>query len=179
MLKYIKKIYELLLNFLIIVIVILLILSIYAVFQTSILKKNYFNILGFTIFEVKTGSMSGSIEIGDIIIDKILNENEKDNLKVNDIISFEEENYIVTHRIYAIGEDNSLITKGDANNSSDDPINKENIIGKVLVVIPKVGIFRSVLLDKKVFILSCLTISLFVISFSINKKSNDNSKSNT
>lgn len=169
--KYINKLSGLLLNFLIIVIVFFLIISLYMFFQTSIMHKKHSNVLGYTVFEVKTGSMSGSIEIGDLVVVKILNENEKNSLKENDIISFNDENYIVTHRIEEIGKE--IITKGDANNASDKPINKEKIIGKVIKVIPKIGIYKKVLLDKKVFLLICLTISLFVISFSIDESKDD------
>lgn len=166
--KYIYGFGKFLLNFLILITFFLVLISIYVFFQTSVMKKNHSNIFGYTIFEVKTGSMSGSIEIGDLVVVKILNENEKNMLNIGDVISFYDENYIITHRIKEI--DKEIVTKGDANNAADEPISKEVIIGKVEKTIPKIGIYKKVLLDKKVFLLICLTISLFILSFSIDEK---------
>lgn len=166
--KYIYGFGKFILNFLILITFFLVLISIYVFFQTSVMKKNHSNILGYTIFEVKTGSMSGSIEIGDLVVVKILNENEKNMLNIGDVISFYDENYIITHRIKEI--DKEIVTKGDANNAADEPISKEVIIGKVEKTIPKIGIYKKVLLDKKVFLLICLTISLFILSFSIDEK---------
>jgi signal peptidase len=175
MIKYFKNINQVILNFLIFLFLTLLIISLYSFIQTSIMKKEYANIFGYSIFEVKTGSMSGSIEIGDLVFVNILDENKKNSLKVGDIVSFKDENYIVTHRINEINGEN-ITTKGDANNAVDKAITKDKIIGKVVKVIPKVGIYKKVLLDKKVFILLCLTFSLFFISFSIK---NSEEKNNT
>lgn len=166
--KYISSFFKLIIDFFVIATIFLILISIYTVFQTTVMKKNYSNVFGYTVFEVKTGSMSGSIEIGDVVVVKVLNENEKNMLNIGDIISFYDEKNIITHRIKEI--DKEIVTKGDANNAADDPINKDVVIGKVLKTIPKVGIYKKVLLDKKVFLLICLTISLFILSFSIDEK---------
>lgn len=163
--KYINKFNNIALNLLVLITMIFLLISIYSFFQTSIMNKPYSNILGYTLFEVKTGSMAESIKIGDVVLVKIQDLSGKNSLKVNDIISFYDKDNIITHRIKEI--DTKIVTKGDNNNASDNPIAKEDVIGKVEKIIPKLGIYKKVLLDKKVFLLICLSVSLFFISFSI------------
>ena len=97
--------------------------------------------------------MSGTIEINDVVIVKI-----NDNIKENDIITYELDDTIITHRLIKI-EDNQLITKGDANNAEDKPIEK-----------PKLGIWIKVLSDVKVIASIIVTIILFGLAVSTDKK---------
>lgn len=78
------------------------------------------------IFEVKTGSMEVKIHVGDYIVVK----KEKD-YKVGDIITYDSNGILVTHRISKIDGD-TFITKGDNNNTVDEPINKSDVVGKCL-----------------------------------------------
>ncbi len=100
------------------------------------------SVFGFTSMATLSGSMSGDapdhIEVGDLIITRSVN---PDNLKVGDVITFMENGRTaVTHRITAVNEDGTFTTKGDANNSEDLlPVKKENVIGKFLFRIPKIG----------------------------------------
>ena len=112
----------------------LIILCVYTFVVTDILKKDYVNVFGYTYFVVATGSMSGTIEVNDIIFVKITKDVEK-----NDIISYKNKSgEIITHRL--IGESgNRLITKGDANNAQDEPISRNAVLGKVVNTLsPKV-----------------------------------------
>ena len=95
---------------------------------------------GDTLYEpVYTGSMEPAIPVGSIVVIKPANPN---TLKVGDIICFKiesESSTTVTHRIINI-TDEGFITKGDANEDPDQWIvKKENIIGKVIAVIPYLG----------------------------------------
>lgn len=114
--------------------VMLITLSIYTFIVSNILKKDYVNIFGYTYFVVATGSMSNTIEVNDLIFVKI-----KKDVKEGDIITYKNrDNEIITHRIIQMNG-NKLITKGDANNTQDDPIGKESVIGKVTGILsPKV-----------------------------------------
>ena len=56
------------LNILIVLVTIFIIIGIYYLFQIKILNKGYANLFGYTFFQVATGSMSDTIEIGDVII---------------------------------------------------------------------------------------------------------------
>jgi len=99
------------------------------------------SILGkYRSFLVQSGSMEPSIMTGDIIIIKSSPQYIK-----NDVVTFEDDQQRrVTHRIIDIQSDNIFITKGDANRSSDrENIAKNQILGKVTLVIPKLGYLVS------------------------------------
>ena len=72
--KVLSKILGIILNILLIIAFLILIFGIYYNVQTKLLNKEYVNIFGYTFFEVATGSMSGSIEVGDVVLVKITNE---------------------------------------------------------------------------------------------------------
>lgn len=132
------------LNILITVVVVITIIGLYYMAQVKILNKDYANIFGYTFFEVATGSMASTINIGDIVVVKV-----NETFKENDIIVYKEENSFITHRVIKIdGQD--LITRGDANNSEDKPIKSDQILGKVIYVIPKIGIWRKVLASPEI-----------------------------
>lgn len=96
-------------------------------------------------------SMYDTIKKGDAIIYKELNNDEKANLKVEDIIAYEHEDYLVVHRIIEIDKlENKIITKGDNNSKEDDwVVSKEEIVGKYCFNIPVIGV-PSVWLREKV-----------------------------
>ena len=58
----------------------------------------------------------------------------------NDVITFKDsQERVITHRIVDINQD-KISTKGDANRTSDpETINQNMVLGKVLIVIPKLG----------------------------------------
>ena len=60
------------------------------------------------------------------------------NYEVGDVVVFQDGKLAVTHRIVSISE-NEVITRGDANNTDDDPITLDDIKGEVVCVIPCVG----------------------------------------
>ena len=160
----VKKILGVLLNIIMVIVFLFMILAIYMFIQVNILNKDYSNIFGYTFFEVKTGSMSGTLEIGDVIIVKILDKNDK--ISEKDIITYKEENAIITHRVERF-EDDLIITKGDANNSEDSPIKKNQVIGKTIKIIPNVSVWIDVFKTKEVYSMVIVTVVLFLITFSI------------
>lgn len=161
--EYIKKVSKILINILLLFILIITLIIVYNIVQVNFFNKEYYNFFGYTFFKVATGSMSGSIEIGDIVIAKLGNQN----INVNDVIVYKQDDYIITHRIIEMEEEN-ITTKGDANNTEDKPITKENVIGKVIKVIHNVSIWESVLKTPKVFILMIITGTLFIITILFN-----------
>ena len=119
--------------------------------QTDILKKDYVNIFDHTYFVVTTGSMSGTIETNDLIIVKLTHD-----VKKNDIITFKDKNNtIVTHRVVKI-ETGKYYCKGDRNNSLDEPISKNDIIGKVTFVISPRNLAKVIILFIMLFIILSL-----------------------
>lgn len=164
----IKKIMHLISNCIFVILIIFLAISFYSWFQINVLKKSYSSFLGYSIFEVVTGSMSGTIEINDYIIVK-----ETENIGLKDIITFKDKDSLVTHRIVQIVGDN-YVTKGDANNSEDVTISKKDVIGKVVYVIPNGAVWKKVFMDKKVLVLIFITMGIFTIYFSIDEKKEKN-----
>lgn len=140
------------LNFITTLIIILLFISVVASFQTTFLGKKYNNFFGYSLFEIKTASMSGEMEIGDWILVEVTKD-----VKLNDIITFENEGAFVTHRIIEKYKD-TYITKGDTNTAKDTPVVKEQIVGKMVRVLPKFGIIKKTLFNTKVLIVLILTI---------------------
>lgn len=122
-------------------------LCLYTFINTDILKKDYANVFGYTYFVVATGSMSGTIEVNDVIIVKIT-----DNIKVKDIITYKDKNGdFITHRVTKmVGE--KIVTKGDVNNAIDDPITKKDVIGSVKLIISPLFILKLITVFIIVFI---------------------------
>ena len=151
------------LNILIVLVTIFIIIGIYYLFQIKILNKGYANLFGYTFFQVATGSMSDTIEIGDVIIVRITKEIEE-----NDIIVYKEEENYITHRlILKNGEE--LRAKGDANNSEDKPIKLEQVLGKVEIIIPKIGMWRDIIMTPEIIGLIIVVIVLLSFVFFYNK----------
>ena len=113
-------------------------LCVYTFIVTDVLKKDYANVFGYTYFVVATGSMSGTIEVNDVVIVKIGEE-----ANINDIITYKtEEGEFITHRVVKkIGD--QLITQGDVNNTEDEPISKDDIVGQVKMVISQPTTFEQ------------------------------------
>ena len=168
--KVLKAIINLIINILVIIAVIILLISIYYLFQTKVLKKGFANICGYTFFEVATGSMSSTIEVGDVIVVKLTKD-----VNLKDIVVYKQDSNLITHRIISI-DGEKVITKGDANNTEDAPITINEIIGKVIYTIRKVGIWKKVLITPQVLISLTITIVLIGITITYNPKDNKKEK---
>ena len=92
---------------------------------------------------ILTYSMEPIFTRGDAVIVEKLDKEEKNKLKKGDIIQYQVDKTVVVHRIIKVKkEDNKkvYILKGDNNNAKDPkPVYMEQIMGKVLFSIPKVG----------------------------------------
>ena len=160
MTKILNKIALVIVNILVILVTILIFFSIYNFISLKYLHKDYTSIIGFSVFEVVTGSMEPTLNVGDLIIIK-----NYDNYIRNDIITYKIDDDFITHRITDI--DNSYVyTKGDANNSEDNKILHSQIIGKVVFVIDNGGIWREILLTPRVFITIIIMLILVSLCFS-------------
>lgn len=145
--KILKKI-----DFLTLILVILLIIVSYCYAQLKLFKKEYINFCGYTIFQVITGSMEDTIKIKDIVIVKLT-----DDVKEDDIITYKSGENFITHRIIKI-EDDKIITKGDANNTEDEPITKEVVVGKVVFIFQNVEVWINVFTTPQVIVAILITI---------------------
>ena len=125
----------------------------------KIFGKKYINFCGYTIFQVITGSMADTIQIKDIVIVKLTQD-----VEVNDIITYKSGEDFVTHRVIKI-EDNKITTKGDANNSEDNPITKDEVVGKVVFIISNVAVWMNVFRTPEVLLAIIFTIIMIKILF--------------
>lgn len=139
-----------------ILILLLLFINSYTIIARTVFHVKYPTIMGYCSAVVISGSMSGSIEVDDMVITKKQNEYE-----VSDVIMFLNSGNAVTHRITKVTE-SGYKTKGDANNSEDvgSPVKPESVIGKVIFVIPKIGIVTQFFSTP--FGMMCLVFSLIL-----------------
>ena len=158
--KILQKVIGKIVNALIVLVIIAIIICAYSVFSIKVLQKSYVNFFGYSIFEVATGSMKDEINIGDAVLVKI-----NDDYEVGDIVTYKSGNDFITHRVVS-KINNQVITKGDANNVNDNPIDSKLILGKVVKILPRVGVWKKVLLTPKVIVLILITLFVFSILFS-------------
>ena len=159
----IEKTINLILNVFITIFSIILLISIYNNLQVKLFGKDYSDFFGYSLFEVQTGSMSPEINSGDWIIVKA-----SKNIKLKDVITYRQDGEFITHRV--IGTYNSTyVTKGDANNSKDDPIDQNQIVGKVVKILPNFGLLKKTIFNPTV--LAAIIITILISSF-IFKKNN-------
>lgn len=168
--KILKIFEKIIVNLIIIVLSIIAMFVIWGFVQLNVQKKEYLNIFGYSLFSTETGSMSPTMEKGDIVIIKI-----GDEIREKDIITYKKENVFITHRIEQI-EGDSIIAKGDNNNTEDDPIKKDDVIGKAVYIINNVEIWKKVFSDKNVIIPICITVVLFVLLISYKEKTDSELK---
>lgn len=167
--KIVKKICRWIFDIILFIILAIALIMAYNHVQVNIRGNTYTTMLGYSAFEVATGSMSNTIEIGDVILVKLIEPNEP--VSENEIVVFTQDTTLVTHRIIKINGD-QIITKGDANNKEDDPITRKQIIGKVVKIIPNVKMWKEIILTPKVLIPSSISILLLWIFFSYDKEKN-------
>lgn len=96
--------------------------------------------LGVRYFSVLSGSMEPDIPTGSLVV--VAPEELAGSLEAGDVVSYvaDENLTVVTHRVIQNdSRSNTLITQGDANEASDPPVLKANVVGKVVFSVPAVG----------------------------------------
>ncbi len=162
--QLIEKLINILLNLLIFIFGVILLISVYTGVQRRILGRDYSDFFGYSVFEVQTGSMEKAISPGDWIIVKLTQD-----VELKEIITYKLDGQYVTHRVIE-AYNGTYITMGDANNSKDKPIDKSQIIGKVVKIIPNFGILRKTMFNPAVLIMLMVTLFLFNFAFIKNKE---------
>ncbi len=104
--------------------------------------------LGYTRQEIDSWPIKDGFDRGDVLI--VVGVDPKD-LKVGDVIVFDaNQGYPVVHRIIKINDDGTFETKGDHNPLQlpfEHRIRPEQIYGKVVFVIPKLGYVKILVMD--------------------------------
>ena len=161
------KVINFILNVLLGIITVVIIIGAYYMYQVKIQKKDYANLFGYSLFEVATGSMSPTIEVGDVVITKLTKE-----VNANDIIVYMDGKNIITHRLIEKNGD-KIITRGDANNSEDKPIEEKMIIGEVVKIIPQLGTWQQILSSPEVLVLIVILILILSVIYAYTSKSEE------
>jgi len=92
---------------------------------------------GYGMAVVLSGSMEPTMSVDDLIFVK-----ECEEYQVDDIVVFQSGDELIVHRI--IGMDGTtLVTKGDANNVADEPVDVAVVKGKMIGRIPFAGVLVS------------------------------------
>lgn len=113
---------------------------------------------------VLSGSMEPEFTVNDWLII-----HEQESYEVGDIITFiDNDNMLVTHRIIKINDD-EIITQGDANNIHDKPISNEQIKGKVIKIVPKLGYIIS-FIQNPFFIVTIVVLTFILMERSYSKE---------
>lgn len=91
-------------------------------------------VLPYRVFIVHTGSMTPTIPSRSAVLVW------KGHYRVGQVISFEEQHGVITHRLVKINADGTLVTRGDAN-STDDPwtLPASAVIGGVIAAPKEAG----------------------------------------
>lgn len=117
-------------------VMVLIACNIYTIGARQLAGNDHPEIFGWSWAIVISGSMEPEIRVNDLVVI-----HEEDAYDVGDVITFRSGDSIVTHRIAAQSPE-GFITRGDANNTEDKSITKrEDVIGRVVGVIPGVGRF--------------------------------------
>lgn len=148
------------------------------IYNLTLMIKSYINpieipdFFGFKSFVIISESMEPTIMTGDAILVKEVKQEE---LKVKDIISFQDGDSINTHRIVEILEDNGIIkykTKGDNNKKEDkELVTYDKIEGVYQFRIKGFGKIVEVIKNKKTLVVLLIVLVLIsVCQVRINKK---------
>lgn len=124
----------------------------------------FFNIRSFVVL---SGSMQPALPVGSMVYAIPQTEYQK-----NDIITFKTKSADnITHRIVKINQKNNqttFTTQGDANNTTDQtPVAKEQIIGKVVIYVPYVGLLANSLKTPMYFVVLIILPSFIFIAIEL------------
>ena len=111
---------------------------------------------GYGIAHVISGSMEPTFSKGALLLVK-----ETSNIEVGDIVVYESDSMLVSHRVVGLDGDRA-VTKGDANNTEDQPFDRNLIKGKVIGWVPGLGDAAEVL--KKPAVSMFLFLAAFFLS---------------
>lgn len=170
--KKAKKIFDVVIN---VLICLIFVISIFVIIANSSVKENGVpSLFGYTMSSVQSDSMTGTFEVGDMVIGKLTDESTV--IEKGDIVSFWDAKdgvkFINTHRVtevYDYGTAKFYDTKGDKEGLGVDPYTKsqDDIIAVYQGKIPAVGGFIDFLKKPIGFILIIVLPFLAVIAWEV------------
>jgi signal peptidase len=84
------------------------------------------------------------------------------------MVVFQSNNELIVHRIVDINED-MITTRGDANNTDDEPIHVSSIKGKVVGIVENIGWFID-FLRSPIVVITVLVCAILLMEFSFKKE---------
>ncbi|MBP5254257.1 MAG: signal peptidase I [Lachnospiraceae bacterium] len=110
--------------------------------QRFLSRDGYTGLFGIGTAVVVSGSMEPVLNIGDVVF---YQSQEPEAYGVGDIVLYirdrgTDEERLIIHRIQSFAG-NLVITKGDANDVADKPFEPELIVGRLVLKIPRIGLF--------------------------------------
>ena len=152
-------------NLLFVVLGLVLVVCLYSFVSIQVLSHKYVNFFSYTFFQIGSNSMAPAITTNDLIVVKLSD----DDIKAGDIITYEDGDTLVTHRVQSVNQ-TGYVTKGDANMEQDRAILKDQVVGKVVKRLPQYGVWFKVLTTPKIIAMICVTLFLFSIAFAYTGK---------
>ena len=135
------KIFNVVIDILIILVLIISVFTLISVFATTKGGEGVPNLFGKAPISVLTDSMAGDKEDnfnkGDLLICDVVKEDAENKYEVGDIVTFRQDINgdgnadLVTHRLYEKQEDGSFFTKGDANPTYDQNPANATVFGNI------------------------------------------------
>lgn len=118
---------------------------------------------------VLSGSMEPTLSVNDLVVVRAAEHYSKD-----DIVVFQSGPELVIHRVVSV-ENGKLVTRGDANDTEDPPISTELVKGRLILVIPYVGLLIRGL-QTLPGILIVLALAVFMLRLSWQKEKDASSR---
>lgn len=156
--------------------ILILILAItMVIFLTTRIQGNTPTVFGYTIFRISTGSMEPELMTGDVILDKVVDDETE--ISVGDVITFEGgsqfDGKLVTHKVikapYTDENGNTMLqTHGIANELDDTPISIDQVRAKMICKIPYIDTLYNLFLSPCGLLIMILLIILVFIDEIIN-----------
>ena len=172
--KIINRILKIISSAIFVVLILLIALILFYIIRVNFLANN--DKLGevkINFYTILTQSMYPTIKAGDVVITY-----KEDNNQYNkgDVITFVSDmngGITVTHRvqdIVLVNDGYSYRTKGDNNNAEDrEVIDGDNVLGKVVLRIPKAGYIQQFLVSETGWIIAVLLPCLGIVIYDILK----------
>ncbi len=125
-------------NIILFVAIAVICINLFLIINGKLNKNGVPSVFGYSFLIEISDSMLPELEVGDLLIIS-----DEDEYKVSDVISFEKDDVIITHRIVDEVKQNGKTyfkTKGDNNKSIDnDLVSANDVFGKVIVNVAVIG----------------------------------------
>ena len=126
------------------------------VYQKKVLKSSMPNLFGYAGGTIVSGSMQPNIMIGDYVIVSV-----NGGYDVGDVVMFKRGNSYIAHRVIEVFDD-GVITKGDANETEDTKISKDEVVGPVVKVVKGFGNFLT-FLSKYKYLIFVIIVAIVIL----------------